>query len=340
MKFIEYCHKNRILLAILPPHSSHTLQPLDVGLYSPLARAYSSELQWQQQRSRGLLDVKKSDFFRLFKAAYASTFTEKNILAAFKATGIWPMDRSAVMKRFKNPSTPPLIDREASSHLSTPDWARVQKILEDVAEDSTSKAYQRLSALIHRSSTETKLLRHEVKGLIASLAIKDERIDQSKPLPLDARKKKEKVGGGLQFWSPKKMKEARATQKQQEKEKQQEEAKKRELDELKAANKLLKIRQAEERRVERDRIKEVKMQEKAAKAAEKQREKEEKDRQKALQITQKGKRKASRAPAPKKKRQKISGGGAAPAEASAPASAPPVRTTSRGRNIHLPAKFK
>jgi hypothetical protein len=49
--FIEYCHQNRILLAIFPPHSTHTLQPLDVVLFKPLSTAYSSELARQTYSS-------------------------------------------------------------------------------------------------------------------------------------------------------------------------------------------------------------------------------------------------------------------------------------------------
>ena len=37
MRFINYCDQNRILLAILSPHSTHRLQSLDVGLFAPLA---------------------------------------------------------------------------------------------------------------------------------------------------------------------------------------------------------------------------------------------------------------------------------------------------------------
>jgi hypothetical protein len=33
MDFIEYCDKNRILLAVFPPHSTHSLQLLDVVRY-------------------------------------------------------------------------------------------------------------------------------------------------------------------------------------------------------------------------------------------------------------------------------------------------------------------
>jgi hypothetical protein len=42
--FIDYCNQNRILLAVFPPHCTHTLQPLDVVLSKPLSTAYSSEL--------------------------------------------------------------------------------------------------------------------------------------------------------------------------------------------------------------------------------------------------------------------------------------------------------
>jgi hypothetical protein len=111
--FIDYCHQNKILLAIYPPHSTHTLQPLDVVLFAPLARAYSAELSQLTFRAQGLLTVKKSDFIPLFRSAYASSFTEKNILKGFEATGIWLMDRSVVIKRFNYSTTTP--NREPST---------------------------------------------------------------------------------------------------------------------------------------------------------------------------------------------------------------------------------
>lgn len=44
MDFIKYCDQNKILLAIYPPHSTHTLQPLDVVMFKPLSTAYSNEI--------------------------------------------------------------------------------------------------------------------------------------------------------------------------------------------------------------------------------------------------------------------------------------------------------
>ena len=52
----------------MPPHSSHLLQPLDVGCFSPLKRAYSREVE-------GLIrhyinHITKLEFLPAFKAAF------------------------------------------------------------------------------------------------------------------------------------------------------------------------------------------------------------------------------------------------------------------------------
>jgi hypothetical protein len=51
MDFINYCDEHRILLAIMPPHSTHTLQPLDVVMFKPLSTAYSSALTTHLHKS-------------------------------------------------------------------------------------------------------------------------------------------------------------------------------------------------------------------------------------------------------------------------------------------------
>ena len=42
-KFIAFCLKNTIDLVVLPPHSLHILQPLDVAVFSPLKTYLSRE---------------------------------------------------------------------------------------------------------------------------------------------------------------------------------------------------------------------------------------------------------------------------------------------------------
>ena len=42
--FQFYCVQHKIILFGIPPHTTHLLQPLDVGLFSPLQHYYSKEV--------------------------------------------------------------------------------------------------------------------------------------------------------------------------------------------------------------------------------------------------------------------------------------------------------
>jgi hypothetical protein len=44
MDFIKYCDHNKILLAVYPLHTTHTLQPLNVVMFKPLATAYLNKV--------------------------------------------------------------------------------------------------------------------------------------------------------------------------------------------------------------------------------------------------------------------------------------------------------
>ena len=59
----------RILLFILPPHTTHRLQPLDVGLFSPLSQAYSKRLDAYTHGGLGWVTMTKRMFWPLFRDA-------------------------------------------------------------------------------------------------------------------------------------------------------------------------------------------------------------------------------------------------------------------------------
>jgi hypothetical protein len=99
--FSDFCHNNKILIMIFPPHSTHMLQPLDVVMFAPLARHYSTRLSEHLHGGQGLLHVKKGDFTDLFWPAYKASFTRSNILKAFEATGVNPDNSEVILKRFK-----------------------------------------------------------------------------------------------------------------------------------------------------------------------------------------------------------------------------------------------
>jgi hypothetical protein len=82
MRFIDYADTYRIVLAVLPPHSTHRLQPLDVGLFSPLATFYSQQIDQLLTESQGLVRLTKRDFWSLFYKAWKQVFTIKNVQSA------------------------------------------------------------------------------------------------------------------------------------------------------------------------------------------------------------------------------------------------------------------
>lgn len=54
---MDFINHKKIVLAVFPPHPTHTLQPLDVKMFKPLSNAYSTDLARYLQDSQGLLNL-------------------------------------------------------------------------------------------------------------------------------------------------------------------------------------------------------------------------------------------------------------------------------------------
>jgi DDE superfamily endonuclease/helix-turn-helix, Psq domain len=64
LEFIEYCSEKKIILLILPPHTTHMLQPLDVAIFQPLAKYYSVEVETHSREKHYWLE--KEDFIQYY----------------------------------------------------------------------------------------------------------------------------------------------------------------------------------------------------------------------------------------------------------------------------------
>ena len=91
LAFLEMCDKLRIIVHILPAHSTYKLQPLDVGLFSPLVTYYSNGLNKSLYSSVAIVSMTKDLFYSIFKDAFQKAFIESNIRSAFEKTGIFPI---------------------------------------------------------------------------------------------------------------------------------------------------------------------------------------------------------------------------------------------------------
>ena len=99
LDFIEYCIKFDIIVAVFPSHSTHILQPLDVGVFQPLKHAHQKILQ--KSLFSGNLAFVRLDFLEAFQQMYDEGFTRQNIISGFEETGIYPPNaQPAVMRVF------------------------------------------------------------------------------------------------------------------------------------------------------------------------------------------------------------------------------------------------
>ena len=91
---IEWAKENNIILFVLPPHTSQVLQPLDVGCFGPLQKAYCQEVQKFMQQNIGI-SVTKYDIASLVCKAYRVAMSASNLCASFKKSGIYPLNPKA-----------------------------------------------------------------------------------------------------------------------------------------------------------------------------------------------------------------------------------------------------
>jgi hypothetical protein len=97
MEFELFCQEKRIITLCMPAHSSHILQPLDVGCFGPLKKAYGREIEGLMKGH--LTHITKTDFLPTFFAAFQAAMTENNIKGAFRGAGLIPLDPESVLSR-------------------------------------------------------------------------------------------------------------------------------------------------------------------------------------------------------------------------------------------------
>ena len=107
-EFWRYAEEKKIALFVLPPHSTHLTQPLDVGCFQPF-KHYHSEAVDNAVRL-GNSDFDRLDFLAAFNWMRNQTFTTRTIQSAFRKTGFWPYDPEIVLQKIRSlqprPTTP------------------------------------------------------------------------------------------------------------------------------------------------------------------------------------------------------------------------------------------
>ena len=150
--FELFCKENNIITLCMPPHSSHILQPLDVGCFGPLKRAYGRQIEDLMRASTS--HITKDDFFPAFFAAFQAAMTEKNVQGGFRGAGLVPLDSESVISRLDmKPRTPTPDEGVSEIHAS---W--VSKTPNNPTEATCQSEFIKSRIASHQNSSPTSIL--------------------------------------------------------------------------------------------------------------------------------------------------------------------------------------
>jgi hypothetical protein len=159
-EFDKACKDNNIVAICMPPHSSHLLQPLDVGCFGPLKKAYGKLVE--EKARLAVHHIDKLDFLKAYPTAHQSVFTHQNIQSGFAAAGLVPFNPTRVLEklniRLATPTPPPSCGGPSipSSQLATPQTVRqvhrkassVRKLLKKGSRSPCTPSKRALNELI------------------------------------------------------------------------------------------------------------------------------------------------------------------------------------------------
>jgi len=92
---IDWAKSQNIILFILPAHTSHVLQPLDVGCFGPFERIYNSECHKFMRDNCGQ-GITRYNTCSLGCSAYLKALTPGNLQSSFRKAGIYPLNPDIV----------------------------------------------------------------------------------------------------------------------------------------------------------------------------------------------------------------------------------------------------
>jgi hypothetical protein len=145
-QFDRICAENDIIPLCMPAHASHLLQPLDVGCFAVVKRAYSRFVS--DLARTGYNHIDKCDFLENYQHARLEAFQKPAIIQnSFAASGLVPIDAERVLSKLNislRTPTPPSSRPSSRSSQFTPKTPRTVVQLQNQA--------SLLKDLLHRRS--------------------------------------------------------------------------------------------------------------------------------------------------------------------------------------------
>ncbi|XP_041366783.1 uncharacterized protein LOC121381522 [Gigantopelta aegis] len=86
---VKWAKENDIIMFILPAHTSHILQPMDVACYGPLQKIYNNECHKLMRETPAM--VTRYDICSLACKSYSNALSAENLQSAFRKTEVYPL---------------------------------------------------------------------------------------------------------------------------------------------------------------------------------------------------------------------------------------------------------
>jgi hypothetical protein len=179
LPFIDYAWKHRILVFVLPAHSSHLTQPLDVGLFGPLQHYYSKMIREMFKGDSPTL--LKEDFIPILRTVREYAYSPHNIKSAWKATGLVPYNERKVLNRLEVPKTEKVAVDARRKEIQTPkkpqDFRQLKLLADQLVpqgeyRETLLDAIEKIAKGAVEGATMGAIAMHEAKTLRQRLVFK------------------------------------------------------------------------------------------------------------------------------------------------------------------------
>lgn len=187
------CLEAKVWLNFLPAHTSQVFQPLDLGPFSVLKRAYRKHLR-QACASSLTMAPKKPEFLESWNLARKEAITPGHIATGWKATGIYPGDplkplNSRLARQREqdgpegatwsvpHPTEDPLLSETSAMAVTTPKSSRQVHdiyqelfVVDTVYNNATLRqVFRKTGKALDQATAEISSLKHERDQLAAAL---------------------------------------------------------------------------------------------------------------------------------------------------------------------------
>jgi hypothetical protein len=275
---------------------------------------------------------------------YTSAFIANNILSSFAATGVHPRNADAVLKRLPNTTKQRDTDTKLGDYGDGDSFRQLLHLVEAAVPDTSAVTAKQLSQAVHSLQINNELLHVENEQLRSEITTKKQQKKHNQILDLQQHQEYESLAV---VWSPRAVREARHRKAIQQQEEEEEQRQKQQDREARAEAIACRKQLEAAARVQRQEAKMVRRKEREARATQLAAARAAKAEERAAATTKKS-RDIQNTPIRKtlssQKLKKTRRGGVTAAQSggvgSEPATKPPTKTTTRGRDIKLPSRYE